>query len=134
MTGRYPVRKIRIGPPRRGLVIDEAYLAWIRKLPCICCGTIFRVEAAHVGRRGLGQKCSDREALPICEKHHRTGPQAIHVLGRNWWKVWGLSRHQLVLEYNRRYEEFLERTRAITAQERSGNEDGEDHPQIRHAG
>jgi hypothetical protein len=102
---RMPVRKMRIGPPRKGLVIDEAYLRWIRKLPCICCGTLRYVEAAHVGRRGLGQKCSDREALPICEKHHRTGPEAAHVLGRKFWAVWGLDRYRLIEEHNREYEQ-----------------------------
>lgn len=45
MIARCPVRRTRIGPPRRGRIRDEMYLAWIRKQPCICCGK--RAEAAH---------------------------------------------------------------------------------------
>ena len=53
-------------------VRDPAYLAFIRSLPCaVCPRTPPRVEAAHVGRRGLGQKCSDREAIPLCSLHHQ---------------------------------------------------------------
>jgi hypothetical protein len=29
------------------------------------------VEAAHIGRRGLSQKSSDKEAIPLCYLHHR---------------------------------------------------------------
>jgi predicted nucleic acid binding AN1-type Zn finger protein len=29
------------------------------------------VEAHHAGERGLGQKCSDRETIPLCAAHHR---------------------------------------------------------------
>lgn len=120
MRPRLPIRKIRIGPPRKGPTQDEAYLAWIRKLPCICCGTLRFVEAAHVGRRGLGQKCDDRESLPLCAKHHRTGPDAAHVLQRKFWDHHNLDRHFLVAEYNRQYEGFLERTRALTAYDQEG--------------
>ena len=134
MKQRLPVRKMRIGPPRRGLVIDEAYLAFIRKLPCIVCGAVRYVEAAHVGARGLGQKCSDREALPMCPAHHRTGPDAYHVLGgKSFWKVWGLDRFRLIEEHNRQYEELKNRTRAITAQEKS-NDHAENQSRVRRAG
>jgi hypothetical protein len=72
--GASPKRK-RSTPRRSGRVRDEAWLAEVRKLPCcapkwppsLCSGA---VEADHVGRRGLGQKCSDRETIPLCNGHH----------------------------------------------------------------
>lgn len=51
---------------------DPAHLAWTREQPCCVCLTYDRVEAHHstVGR-GLGQKTSDRETMPLCWKCHR---------------------------------------------------------------
>lgn len=90
--------------PKRDARRDSAYLRWVRTMPCIVCGSMDWVEAAHVGQRGLGQKCPDKEALPLCEAHHRTGPRSHHVLGRNFWTFWNLSRHQLISDYNRLFE------------------------------
>jgi len=101
---RCPVRKIRVGPPRKGRVHDEEYLAWIRKQPCICCGTRRYVEAAHVGMRGLGMKCSDYEALPLCPAHHVQGPESQHVLQKRFWPHWGLDRLKLIAGFARRHE------------------------------
>ena len=104
MFARCPVRKVRVGPPRKGLVVDEAYKAFIRKQACICCGTTRYVECAHVGRRGYGQKCSDRETLPLCSLHHVQGPESHHVLGRNFFSFWRLDRFELIAKFNRLYE------------------------------
>lgn len=71
-------------------VHDGAYMERVRGLPClvpemlplgpmapgefaaaygrwVCHG---RIHAHHMGERGLGQKCSDLETVPFCEKHH----------------------------------------------------------------
>ena len=101
---RTPLLKRRIGPPRRGPVLDDGYLRWLRKLPCVVCGTLRWVKAAHVGERGLGQLCSDRQAIPLCELHHRTGALSHHVLQRNFWSYWGLDRYELIAWFNERYE------------------------------
>ena len=61
-------------------------------------------EAAHIGERGLGHKCSDRETIPLCAEHHRTGPESHHVLGKSFWKHHGLNKDALVKELNRFYE------------------------------
>jgi len=100
--------------PRRGPVKDPAYLEWITQQQCCACRewpSSFRptsqstpTEAAHCGTRGLGQKCSDREALPLCERHHRTGPLAHHKLGKKFWSYHGLNREKLIAEYNHRFE------------------------------
>jgi len=93
--------------PRR----DSEYLRWIRTLPCILCST-WRlptlsnrgpVEAAHVGERGLGQKCPDNQTLPLCCWHHRTGPHSVHVLGRKFWQYWKLDRYELIAETQKRF-------------------------------
>jgi len=60
---------------------DSRYLAWIRTLPCVICGSRRGVEAAHTGPRGLGQKASDTSAIPLCHRHHRTGNDSYHHLG-----------------------------------------------------
>lgn len=94
--------------PRR----DPAYLRWIRKLPCVVCaawalkisGYYGWTEAAHVGERGLGQKCADTEALPLCVWHHRMGPKSVHVLGRKFWEFWKLDRYQLIAKHNQRFQ------------------------------
>lgn len=95
--------------PRRGPVKDPKYLDWIRSQPCCVCNRLYPwlalpSEAAHVGRRGLGQKCDDREALPICTRHHRTGAFSVHVLGKGFWTHYGLDRDKLIAEYQERYD------------------------------
>lgn len=90
---------------------DPAYLDFIRTKPCICCsawwnfhGQTTPTEAAHVGDRGLGQKCSDREAIPLCERHHRTGPLAHHKLGKKFWAYHSLDRNAIIAQLNKEYE------------------------------
>jgi hypothetical protein len=111
MFSRCPVRKVRVAP-RKGVVVDAAYRAFIRTLPCVCCGSRRYIECAHVGSRGLGQKCSDYETLPLCPAHHVQGPESHHALGKRFWVVWGLDRHALIARFN---QEFENRTRALTA-------------------
>lgn len=69
------------------------------------------VEAAHVGERGLGQKSPDREAIPLCSHHHRTGPQAHHVLGKKFWAHHGLDPKAIIAELNKLYDEQEKRKR-----------------------
>src|SRR3974377_338606 len=60
---------------------DPEYLRFVRNLPCAVCSTSRGIEASHTGPHGIGQKSSDRSAIPLCRKHHRTGDQALHRLG-----------------------------------------------------
>jgi hypothetical protein len=64
-------------PPER----SQAYLKFIRRFLCVCCGETRYVEAAHFGPHGIGQKASDFDALPLCPRCHRTGPHSYHKLG-----------------------------------------------------
>jgi hypothetical protein len=81
---------------------DPKYLAWIRTLPCSirdCRARI--VEAAHTGPHGLAQKASDRGAIPLCPRHHRTGDDSYHRLGpRKFQQVHGISIREIVERLN----------------------------------
>src|SRR4051812_14100706 len=76
----YGIQSERIYRPHKP-VRDPAYLRFIRSLPCACCDSQRGIEAAHFGGHGMGQKASDLSTLPLCRKHHRTGPEAYHKLG-----------------------------------------------------
>jgi hypothetical protein len=98
-------------PSRHDPRKNAGYLSWIRSLPCAVCwvwrirpGRDSKVEAAHVGVRGLSRKCSDLEAIPFCIWHHRTGPQSHHQLGKGFWQFWKLNRIEVIREYQARYE------------------------------
>lgn len=70
--------RYRPAPPER----DWQYLRYIRTYPCVVCTASGRkVEAAHVGPHGLGQKASDLQSIPLCSRHHRTGQDSLHKLG-----------------------------------------------------
>jgi len=49
------------------------FMAFVRRLACAartlgpCSG---RIEADHVGPRGIGQKSDDRLTIPLCAQHH----------------------------------------------------------------
>ena len=103
-----PVPRFRL-KPRKGQDIDEAYKAFIRSLPCLICGMLrcrqtTKTEAAHVGQRGLAQKCSDRETIPLCALHHREGEHAHHRMGKKFWIHWNLERSEVILRYQRMFE------------------------------
>lgn len=86
-------------PQRKPRIQHPAYLAGIRSLPCIICGTNHDVEAAHIrfscrpaGKplTGAGQKPHDCWTLPLCAQHHQWGPDAQHLSKhseREWWRA-----------------------------------------------
>lgn len=109
---------------------DPAYLVWIRSLLCLICfrsvwlemitrGEVWRMsrehncytrldagtEAAHVGARGLSQKCTDREAVPLCRLHHTQGVDSHHRRGKMFWAIHELCRAEIIAALNRDYEE-----------------------------
>jgi len=94
----------RLTSRRRQNISDLPYLKWLRTQPCLICGQSRYVEAAHVGARGLGQTCPDRQAVPLCSKHHRTGPYAHHVLGKRFWVFHRMDRGAVIEGLIRRYE------------------------------
>ncbi len=123
---------IRRTKPRKG--DDKPYRDWIRSLPCVVCVLMSAVrplksgvlevrlfyweqvpnyhgptEVCHVGVRGIGQKCPDREAIPLCTGHHRPWQQggkddSQHTLGKAFWQHHGLDRAALIAELNAMYD------------------------------
>jgi hypothetical protein len=96
----YIRRSWLVRKPRRYVVPPEilAYWDWIRKQPCAVCGVRRWIHAAHVGLRGLGQKCSGWEVLPLCKRHHDRGmPHSHHTLGKR------LDRYALIRSFQERY-------------------------------
>lgn len=86
-----PVRRFREEPRRSSRVRDRAYLTWLHSQAC-CAGPLVRdvldrcggrIEADHVGARGLGQKSSDAESLALCSRHHSDRHNLLGVF-RGW--------------------------------------------------
>jgi hypothetical protein len=62
--------------------VDLKYRQFIRRFPCVACKkTTWRIEFAHTGPRGLGQKADDKDGLPICVSCHQTGTHSLHKIG-----------------------------------------------------
>ena len=59
-------------------VRDDHYRAFIRRFPCVGCGTERRLrDAMHIGPHGLGQKACDLQTAPGCRLCHRE----LHRIG-----------------------------------------------------
>ncbi len=80
--------------PRQKL---ESHLAFIRDLPCVCCGDNTSTEAAHIrtgnrlyGKRPTGgaEKPDDLWTLPLCGQHHRDQHKANET---NFWTNQGIN-------------------------------------------
>ncbi len=92
-------RPIRL-KPRRGVVNDPAYRAWIHTQPCIVHGEKCRwVEMHHVGRPR-----SDDRGVPLCEWLHRTGPDAVTTIGQRRFEAkFGVSFAAAIQGLNEEY-------------------------------
>jgi hypothetical protein len=91
----------RVNPKAdRGRVRDNPFLAYLRRQPCEACGSVQRIEAAHIragyaedgwAPTGMQVKPSDFRALPLCAAHHREGPDAQHRMNeRLFWNRLGI--------------------------------------------
>jgi len=78
---------------------DPAYLAEVRKLPCIICQEwgmrqLSATTAHHVCHdRFSGRKTDDRMAIPLCDGHHQglrdRSKLAIHLEKARWRATYG---------------------------------------------
>lgn len=51
----------------------------MRSLPCACCGSTYRIEAAHTANDGgMAQKASDYSCIPLCNDCHQAAPDSYH--------------------------------------------------------
>lgn len=60
---------------------DSKYLAFIRTLPCLICGTTYNVQSHHTDTGGVAIVGSDYSALPVCLSHHRDIHQSMSKRG-----------------------------------------------------
>jgi len=78
---------------------DRDYLNWLKLLRCIVC-LAAGCDPCHVGPiRGMRQKCSDYEAVPMCRTHH----DEQHRLQKTFWAKYGLDRDAIIASLNARY-------------------------------
>jgi hypothetical protein len=109
MLARYLPMRRKALKPYRGRELDPKYLAWLRNQPCAVPGcTSHYIEAAHVGPRGFGVRCHDREAIPLCAGHHRNRADAHHRLGKRFWIFHELNRFDVIRDFNHRYETWID--------------------------
>jgi hypothetical protein len=82
---------------------DEKHLAFIRELPCVCCGDDVTVEAAHLRagnldygkpHTGMAEKPGDLWALPLCGRHHRDQHKTNEI---EFWMNQGINPWVLAL-------------------------------------
>ncbi len=77
---------------------DAKHLDYVRSLPCCICGEDTTVEAAHIRvgspehekpPTGMGEKSSDKWAVPLCGRHHREQ----HTFGNelDFWRCHGIN-------------------------------------------
>lgn len=122
ITRRAPIKRTAIKrktPKVRSGMKDPQYLAWLHDQPCevntvpwwrrdvslsrsIC---QYGIEAAHVGTRGLSQKCADRFAIPLCRNHHRIGPYSAHATGKAFWELHKIDRDEIIARLHSLYRE-----------------------------
>lgn len=69
----------------------------------VCCGG--RTTVHHcigIAFKGMGQKASDFETIPLCDRHHQNGPYAIHHMGQRVWEIaFGTQQEMLALTRER---------------------------------
>lgn len=86
---------------------NEKHLAFVRQLPCLCCGNDIETEAAHIRmadrsvckrQTGKGEKPDDAFSVPLCGRCHRDQ----HSMNeREFWRRVGIDpiRVALALHY-----------------------------------
>lgn len=101
--------KVRPSAPgqRRPRIVDEKYLAALRRCPCLICKTI-PSEAAHIrmgdldrGKNftGIGRRPDDSWSVPLCTSHHSFGADAQHNRGeKQWWDEHGIDPIAVAIE------------------------------------
>lgn len=82
---------------------DPDYLSWLHTLPCCVDSHVHtsRIEAAHLGPRGLSTKAPDRQAVPMCGGHHK----GLHMFGpKGFWEKHRQDWREVIEKLNAEYE------------------------------
>jgi hypothetical protein len=86
---RTRLRRRRVARRRSPRVVNDAYLAFIRSLPCAGCGIDWSADPHHAGKHGVGQTAGDDTAIPLCRRchdavHDAKGKYADQDVRRRW--------------------------------------------------
>lgn len=82
---------------------DEAYLKRVRRLPCAVCPRIALVAHHSTVGRGMGQKASDYDTMPLCHEHHDDFHRATGLFAgwdrqrRREWQIERVTETRLTL-------------------------------------
>jgi hypothetical protein len=91
---------------------NEAYLTWVRSLPCSVPGCRRLASAHHLTcspePKARGARASDDWAVPLCYPHHQDGPESLHGSGneRLWWQRHGIDPLALCVGLRARWAAF----------------------------
>lgn len=97
-------------PKRRKVTVQgKAYMAWVASLPCSvlnlhCKGRITAHHCQGHEWRGMAQKASDFDTIPLCEGHHLFGKFSIESMGRHPWEALHGSQHQHLAKTKEKHE------------------------------
>lgn len=61
-------------------VRNPPYMRFVKRFPCVACGSSWSVDPCHTGAHALGTKGSDLDVLPLCRTCHAAydaGPAAF---------------------------------------------------------
>ena len=82
--------------PKHKRTRSPAYLAWLHDHGCVICG-LLPVQAHHLTiaePKGRGLRASDKNAVPLCRRHHDPNSgDSVHFAGdeRKWWRGRGVK-------------------------------------------
>ena len=69
---------------------EKLHLRNVAALGCAACRRIgindSPCEIHHIREGRLGKRSDHMDAIPLCPRHHRVGPEALHVKGRKAWE------------------------------------------------
>ena len=79
----------------RATASDLRHFNAVASLGCIICQK--PAEIHHINSGGMGMKSGNREVIPLCHEHHRTGGHgvAVHAGKRTWEANFGTERELL---------------------------------------
>lgn len=104
---------------RQPRIENAAFLAFVRRKSCCVCGEPAPSQAAHIrfgnleiGKRptGIGEKPSDRWAVPLCADCHLNTPGAQHNIGeKKFWARAGIDPFALAAKLYAQFERQTQR-------------------------
>lgn len=90
-------------------------MQWLASQSCVCCSLVHGittrpVQLHHVRVWGLPRRTNNPlrtyTVIPLCDPHHQSGPDAVHVVGEQVFvQRLGIGLDELLMEQYRRYAE-----------------------------